>query len=126
MSLGSSILVVDDESTNRRIASLFLERAGFDTDEAVDAITAWQAMQVRVYDLILLDISMPGESGISLCQRIRANYCGRQPAIVAYTAHALAMEQSEIMAAGFDDIVTKPISKQALLGKVEEALQKRA
>ena len=124
--VADTILVVDDEDANRRIATLFLQRQGYQVVDARDAASAWEAMQSHEYRLILLDISMPGESGLDLCRRIRANYQGRQPAVVAYTAHAMAMEQSEILAAGFDDIVTKPISKQVLLDKVAQALATRA
>lgn len=124
MTKNASVLIVDDEEINRRVATLFLERAGYAVRAVKDAAEAWAILQQQDFDLVLLDISMPGESGISLCQRIRQDYRGNQPAVIAYTAHAMAIEQDEIRQAGFDAIATKPVSKKDLLQQITNTLQK--
>ncbi|MBV1777422.1 response regulator [Burkholderiaceae bacterium DAT-1] len=116
------VLVVDDVDINRRVAGLFLKMAGYEIDEASDAASAWQKISSEQYDLVLLDISMPDMSGADLCRKIRAELPQPQPKLCAYTAHAIESEQREILAAGFDGIVTKPISKDSLLAELKHIL----
>ena len=66
------------------------------------------------YDLVLLDISMPGMNGPEVCQRIRADRTLAGLRVIAYTAHALPEEQQRFLASGFDDVLVKPTSFQAV------------
>lgn len=61
MTKNASILIVDDEEINRRVATLFLERAGYAARAVKDAAEAWAILQQQDFDLVLLDISMPGK-----------------------------------------------------------------
>lgn len=117
-----SVLVVDDEEVNRRIATLFLQRAGYEVQESSNGLKAWEKLQDNTFDLILLDISMPEMSGLELCRKIRDSDTLGKPAIVAYTAHAMAIEQQEILDAGFDGIITKPVSRAVLLETISQHL----
>ena len=65
-------------------------------------------------DLVLLDVSMPGMSGIEVCRRIRADERLRGLRVIAYTAHALPEERRSFLDASFDDILIKPITREAL------------
>lgn len=109
------VLVVDDEAVNRSVARLFLERAGYRVVQADNAPLAWTLLQHGGVDLVLLDISMPGISGLDLCRLIRRSLPEGGPPVVAYTAHAVGIERSEMLQAGFDAVVCKPISKASLL-----------
>lgn len=107
-------LVVDDVTTNRVLARAMLVKLGWQVEEAADGETALSMATVRHYGLILLDISMPGLSGPETCAGMRALPGGSELRIVAYTAHAYADERNRILAAGFDEVVVKPINLQAL------------
>lgn len=107
-------LVVDDHPTNRLLALALLKKLGWAAQEANSgeaAIALAGSLQPR---LILLDISMPGLSGEETCARLRQQPSGGQVRILAYTAHAFPEERARFLAAGFDDILVKPISRQSL------------
>lgn len=107
-------LVVDDHPTNRLLAIALLKKLGWTVHEADSgerAIALAASLQPR---LILLDISMPGLSGENTCTRLREMSGGTNIHILAYTAHAFPEERERFLAAGFDDILVKPISRQRL------------
>ena len=108
-----NILVVDDNRTNRMLAALMLEGHGWELDEASNGDEALAAVRVKKFDVILLDISMPGMSGDDVCRQIKRVPDG--PRVVAFTAHVLPDEVESIMAAGFDGLVTKPCTQEQLL-----------
>ncbi len=113
-------LVVDDNPTNRLLASALLKKLGWLVSEADSGELALTLTTQRSFRLVLLDISMPGLSGEETCSRLRALPDGTAMHIVAYTAHAFPEERSRILAAGFDDVLIKPFSRQQL----ETILQK--
>lgn len=107
-------LVVDDHPTNRLLAITLLKKLGWHCDE-VDCGEAALARFADIrYELILLDISMPGLSGEETCAQLRAQPNGAAAKIIAYTAHAFPEERARFLAAGFDDILVKPINRQLL------------
>ena len=105
-------LVVDDNDVNRKLARALLTRLNWTVEEADSGEAALALCQARHFQLVLLDISMPGLSGEDTCQRLRA--LGQPQRIIAYTAHAYPAERDRFMAAGFDDILIKPINRNAL------------
>lgn len=115
------VLVVDDNLVNRRVAAAFLKRLGWEVEEAEDGEEALAAVGRSEFRLVLLDVSMPGMSGLDVCRRIRAGEQGWHLPLVAYTAHALSEEKAAMLEAGFDDILIKPINLQDL----SAALQRR-
>ncbi len=115
------VLVVDDNLVNRRVAAAFLKRLGWEVEEAGDGEEALAVVGRGAFGLVLLDVSMPGMSGLDVCRRIRAGEHGSHLPLVAYTAHALSEEKAAILEAGFDDILIKPINLQDL----SAALQRR-
>jgi len=108
-------LVVDDNAVNRKLAVALLKRRGWVVEEADNGAIALQKLTAGTFEVVLLDISMPVMDGEETCRRIRANPATAGLRVVAYTAHALESERARIMAAGFDDIVIKPVSAQDLL-----------
>lgn len=113
------ILVVDDAEMNRRLATLMLKAAGHDVDTAASGAAAVEAVQTKTYDLVLMDLQMPGMDGYEATTRIRAlpGAVARVP-IVAMTANAMAEDVKQTLDAGMNDHVPKPIEKAALLRAV--------
>ena len=113
-----NVLLVDDTDFNRTLPRVLLQRYGCSVSECDNGSDALQAARTGTFDCVLLDIMMPGMSGIEVCQQLRSDPSLAGLRIIAYTAHALPAEIREIMAAGFDDILVKPIDIKTLLAKV--------
>lgn len=113
-------LVVDDHPTNRLLASALLRKLGWTVIEAESGNAALTLAAEHAFSLVMLDISMPGLSGEDTCTQLRAAEAGRPLHILAYTAHAFPEDRERLLAAGFDDVLVKPISRQRL----EELLEK--
>ena len=107
-------LVVDDQPTNRLLASALLKRLGWDVKEAADGLSALALARQNAFRLILLDISMPGLSGEETCAQLKACAVSPRPTIIAYTAHAFQEDQDRLRSLGFDDVLVKPINRQQL------------
>lgn len=107
-------LVVDDQPTNRLLASTLLKRWGWTVLEAESGEAALALSGEHAFRLVLLDISMPGLSGEETCARLRAIVLACRPHVVAYTAHAFQEDIDRLLAAGFDDTLIKPINRQRL------------
>jgi len=112
---GRTVLLVEDNATNRRVAELFLERAGCDVVQAVDGGEALAALKERRVDLVLMDVQMPVMDGLEATRRIRQEVPGgaRVP-IVGLTASALKEQAEACRAAGMDDVIAKPIDRAHL------------
>lgn len=113
------LLVVDDNAINRRLAMAFAARLGWSCAEVDGGEKALVVLAEAPFDLVLLDISMPGLSGEEVLARLRAAPALRHIKVVAYTAHALVEEKRWIMEAGFDDLLVKPITLQSLSDVLE-------
>ncbi len=118
--------IVDDNSINRKLASALLKRLGWSTEE-FDGAEPMLARLTTVRPVtMLLDISMPGISGLSACERIRGNPDWSDLHIVAYTAHAMPHERDRFLNAGFDDILIKPVNLTTMAQAVGSADTPRA
>ncbi len=104
------ILLAEDNSVNQRVGVLMLERMGYVADVAGNGIEALEALRRQPYDLILMDVQMPGMDGLEATRRIRAELpAERQPRIVAVTANVLREQRQACLAAGMDDLLQKPV-----------------
>lgn len=115
------ILIVDDQPINRMLPMTILRKMGIEVHEAEDGEQAIALIRGGGFDLVLLDISMPGVSGLEVCRQLRRSPDTAGLRIVAYTAHAFPAEREEILAAGFDDLLIKPIQREALSAMVADA-----
>lgn len=110
------VLIVDDEPVNGRLAMLMLAKSGVSCEVAASGEAALaMADHLDDFSHVLLDISMPGMNGQVVCQMLRQRPSGAHLHIVAYTAHAFPDEKAEIMAAGFDELLIKPIKREGLM-----------
>jgi two-component system KDP operon response regulator KdpE len=117
------VLIVDDEPAMRRALSAALAASGRLVEAAQDAEEAIEAIRQQPFDLVLLDINMPGMDGIEACRRIRplAPHAG----IVMITVCDSLEEKVKALDAGADDYVTKPFLLRELLARLR-ALMRRA
>lgn len=104
-----SVLIVDDERLNRQLAREVLIRSRMSADEADSGPAALECLAKNQYDMVLLDVQMPGMDGLKALSRIRREFPDRQMRVVALTAHATVGTRDEMLAAGFDGYISKPI-----------------
>jgi PAS domain S-box-containing protein len=116
---GLRVLVVEDNATNRMIASKLLESLGASVETAADGYLGVEAAERGGFDLILMDVQMPGIDGLEAARRIRAlGGAAAATPIVALTANVLAHQQRRYLDAGMDGVVGKPISPGALVAEI--------
>ena len=117
---GRTVLLVEDNATNRRVAELFLERAGCDVVLAVDGSEAIAILKERRVDLVLMDVQMPVMDGLEATRRIRQEIPGgaRIP-IVGLTASALKEQVEVCRVAGMDEVIAKPLERERLEAVLE-------
>jgi signal transduction histidine kinase/ligand-binding sensor domain-containing protein/ActR/RegA family two-component response regulator len=106
---GLRILVAEDNTVNQKVALLMLERLGYRADMAADGFEALAALRRQSYDVVLMDVQMPGMDGLEAARRIRVEWSEHRPYIVAVTAHALLGDREACLAAGMDDYLSKPL-----------------
>jgi signal transduction histidine kinase/ActR/RegA family two-component response regulator len=117
-------LVVDDDQANRHLISRILGDVGFKLEEAANVTDALKSLRSRRRpDLILTDLAMPGQSGIDLTRTVRADASLRQLPIVAISASASIFTREEVLNAGCDDFLTKPLQAEQLLLTVGRLLR---
>ena len=117
------ILIVDDEAELRRFSRLALEtQDGPQCDEAANGELAIEAIKAKRYDLVLLDIEMPGMKGPEVCRHLRDNPPYPHLKIVMMSGRATPDEMSQMLLNGADDYLTKPMSVIQLQSKIKAAL----
>ena len=116
---GLRILVVEDNATNRLVARRILEQLGAEVETADDGLDGVAAARHRAFDLILMDVQMPGIDGLEAARQIRAlpGAAARTP-IIALTANVMSHQRTAYLAAGMDGVAAKPIVPAALIGEI--------
>jgi CheY-like chemotaxis protein len=104
------ILVVEDNEANQLLASSVLEREGYLVELAANAKEAVERLTTNQPDLILMDVQLPGEDGLGLTRRLKADPVTAMIPIVALTAHAMVGDREEALAAGCAGYIAKPIN----------------
>jgi two-component system, OmpR family, response regulator len=118
----SQILVVDDDDEIRSLLQVVLTREGFHVREAKDAPTARRLLAAQgSVDLIILDIMMPGEDGLSFCQRLRETL---DIPILMVSARDLSIDRSIGLELGADDYLPKPFERRELVARVKAILRR--
>jgi PAS domain S-box-containing protein len=119
---GLRALVVDDNPANRELARVLLTERGVSVSEAADGEAAVRLSATQAFDVILMDLRMPGLDGLGARERIRgvAGPNAETP-ILAFTAHVQADERRRLQSRGFDGVIQKPIESNALVSAVSAA-----
>ncbi|MEO5707610.1 MAG: response regulator [Alteraurantiacibacter sp.] len=115
------LLLVDDEASLREPLADYLTRQGFVVEQAADAARARIVLAERRPDLVLLDIMMPGEDGLSLCRHLIE---GRQLPVIFLTARGEATDRIVGLEIGADDYVVKPFEPRELVARIRSVLRR--
>ncbi|AQT86225.1 transcriptional regulatory protein ResD [Paenibacillus larvae subsp. larvae] len=121
MEQSSSFLVVDDEERIRRLLRMYLEKEGYDIEEAQDGETALKLAMDKDYDLILLDIMLPGMDGTEVCARLRQF---KTTPVIMLTAKGEETNRVHGFEVGADDYVVKPFSPREVIYRVKAILRR--
>jgi two-component system, OmpR family, response regulator RegX3 len=117
-----SILVVDDDPGVLDVVAFMLRREGFEVDEEKDGTAALDAARKRPYDIVILDVMLPGMSGTDVCRELRSE---SDVPILMLTARDAEIDRVLGLELGADDYVTKPFSAAELLSRVRAILRRR-
>jgi len=120
------ILVVEDNPANMMLVVAVLDRGGFRCAQASSAEEARRLLETARPDLILMDIQLPGEDGLSLTRELKANPTTARIPVIALTAHAMKGDGVQAIAAGCDAYVAKPIDTHAFAAFVTTFLPPKA
>jgi CheY-like chemotaxis protein len=116
------ILLVEDNEMNRDMLSRRLLKKGYAVELAFDGAQGMEMARAQHPDLILMDMSLPVVSGWDATRNLKADPETRPIPVLALTAHAMATDRDQALAAGCDDYDTKPIDLARLLEKIETLL----
>ena len=104
------ILAVDDNPANLKLITIILEEMSIDVIQAYDGLSAIEICKEQRFDMIFMDIRMPGLDGIEASQRIKVETINQRTPIIALTAHAMTGEKEQLLANGLEDYMTKPVN----------------
>jgi len=120
------ILIVDDNPTNLKLASLLLESEGYVVDRASSAESALERIRELLPDLILMDIELPGMDGLSLTRLLKKDPTTRHIPVIALTAFAMKGDEEKARDAGCQGYLTKPLNTRTLAAEIIEALRPKS
>ncbi len=121
--MSERVLVVDDEESIRKLVEYNLVQAGFEVVTAADGNTAMEMAKGDV-DLLVLDLMLPGLSGVEVCKRLRQD--GSKLPIIMLTARSEEIDRVLGLEIGADDYVTKPFSPRELVARVRAVLRRKS
>ncbi|MEP3225713.1 MAG: response regulator [Parasphingorhabdus sp.] len=121
MSGQTHILLVDDEASLREPLAEYLAKQGFRVQQAGDASQARAVMNAFTFDIILLDIMMPGEDGLSFCRHVREK---TEIPVIFISAKGEELDRVVGLELGADDYVTKPFSPRELVARIKTVLRR--
>jgi two-component system, OmpR family, phosphate regulon response regulator OmpR len=118
------ILVVDDDLRLRELLKRYLAEQGYAIDAAADAAAMDRLLARERYDLVVLDLMLPGEDGLSICRRLRA--AGNDPSIVMLTAKGDEIDRIVGLEMGADDYLPKPFNPRELVARIQAVLRRKS
>lgn len=121
-SLSNNVLVIEDNPDNQQLAIWILEDEGFHVTCVESAEEGLELLEQQMFDLLLMDISLPGMSGKEATEKIRNTPHLKHIPILALTAHAVQGEREAIIASGVDGLLTKPMDEDELLAHINKLL----
>src|SRR5689334_1464298 len=122
--LKTRLLVVDDDQRLRDLLVRYLGGEGYDVKAVPDAKAMDKQLARERYDLVVLDLMLPGEDGLAICRRLRAQ--PSSPAIVMLTAKGDDVDRIVGLEMGADDYLPKPFNPRELLARINAVLRRRA
>jgi two-component system phosphate regulon response regulator OmpR len=122
--LKTRILVVDDDLRMRDLLVRYLGGEGYEVKAAADAAAMDKLLARERYDMVVLDLMLPGEDGLAVCRRLRAQ--GAAPAIIMLTAKGDDVDRIVGLEMGADDYLPKPFNPRELLARINAVLRRKA
>ncbi|MCI8554345.1 MAG: response regulator transcription factor [Clostridiales bacterium] len=119
------VYIVDDEPHIRRLASIGLKDAGFETAEFADGTSLLRAIGRQIPDAVLLDWMMPGTDGLTVLHQLRTNASTRPVPILMMTARSDEADRVQGLEGGADDYITKPFSVRELAARVRAVIRRQ-
>ena len=116
------LLIADDNTVNQKVALMLLKRLGYNADAVSNGVEVLQALETKIYDMILLDVQMPEMDGYEAARRICAKWSmleHQRPRMVALTGNAMQGDRERCLAAGMDDYISKPVQLSDLKSVLE-------
>ena len=120
------MLIVEDNAINRMVAMQMLKRAGVEGREAESGPGALEALRAERFDLVLMDVQMPGMDGLETTRAIRSGLAGeenRNVPVIAMTAYSGSEDEDACYAAGMNRYLSKPLSLQGFVDAVHSMLE---
>jgi DNA-binding response OmpR family regulator len=117
-------LIVEDESSIREIVRLHLSLAGFETEEVANGHTALDRLRRDRFDLVILDVMLPGVDGVTLCRTLRSGGPNQQAAVLMLTARDTEPDKVLGLESGADDYLTKPFGVREFIARVTAVLRR--
>jgi len=118
--------IVEDERAIRDLLELHLRAAGYIVEAAADGPDGLRLLQERPFDLIVLDVMLPGLDGVSICQRLRAGGPNTAAAILMVTARDTEADKVRGLESGADDYIAKPFGVRELLARIAAVTRRHA
>jgi len=123
LKLLQTVVIADDESTMRLLVHATIDSDDYTVLEATDGAQAWAMVQEKNPSLVLLDVQMPGLSGLEVLRLIKSDPAHKKTKVILLTSKAQETDIETGLLAGADFYLTKPFSPLDLLSRVEEALE---
>ncbi|HEX5273390.1 MAG TPA: response regulator [Gemmataceae bacterium] len=122
--MSATILIVEDNADNSKLLVWVLEDEGYAVETAASAEEALAVLECRPFDVVLMDVALPGMDGMEATRRLRSQPRFAALPVIAVTAHAVLGQVEAILASGVSDLVTKPIDEARLLQVIRSHLGK--
>ncbi|ASB50129.1 hybrid sensor histidine kinase/response regulator [Alkalitalea saponilacus] len=123
MTYSGRILIVDDNPKNIQVAASILKQAGYEVEFALDGASGLSWLESNSFDIVLLDIMMPGEDGFEICKLIKSNPKLNKIPVIFLTAKTDRESVVEGFESGGEDYITKPFDSQELLVRVKNQIE---
>lgn len=120
--MAARILIVEDNATNLALVEYLLKAAGYEILAADDGTRGMRMAQESRPDLIICDIQLPGMSGYDVLEQIRADPALKDTPVIALTAFSMPNDRADVLEAGFDCYLSKPIEPEKFRAQVEAYL----
>ena len=116
------ILIADDNQINLQVFGRLIKKLGFEYDMVSNGEEAVNAVTIKKYSIVFMDIHMPVMGGVEATNKIKTNIIENCPVIIALTADSFLGDEEELLSAGMDDYLAKPVNKESLQSKLTKWL----
>lgn len=120
-----SILIAEDNFINQKLLLDVLASQGYKCDAVSNGFEVLSTVQKKKYDLILMDIQMPGMSGEETMKQVRELQLNHVPKIIAVTAYAMADDRGKFLESGMDGYLSKPFRVDELISEIRKVVKKK-